>query len=320
MQEVPILNVKGFDNTGKSPVQKSSSHAEDSDAGENGFLALVAQMAEERGIPLNAPFTDEMIGEILSDFKSSGQGDALSGEKLLELLWQLKQGSLAHSDDLGGKISQETRTAEPGPFLSGESTGTELLIGQAGEKTGAELIENSVPKIAVDTVEQPSPNIPMPEPAAQDAPSGHTRGIQPSESRVLDQIVGKASLNVNEGQSEIKIDLKPPELGRILMNISTSDNQVTVKMLTEIPLVKDIIDNNLNQLKVELGAFGLEIDRFDVSVARDFDKNGEPSFAEFSETPGESINNMKEQALPVNLAVTKETGEGIDGGRIDYFA
>lgn len=322
MKEVPILNVKGFDNavkpnTVKNSVQKSN-QAEDANSGEKGFLAFVAQMAEERGIPLNQPLNDEMIGEILADFKNSGQGDALSGEELLELLWQLQQGSPAYSEAAeSAKIMPEAQTEL---VFSGKSGEMELTSGLAAEKTGLELAENSVPKAAaVDVAEPPPPNVQAPEPVARTI-SPEQIGTQKSfENQVMDQIVGKASLRVGDGQSEIRIDLKPPELGRILMNISTSDNQVTVKMLTEVPLVKEIIDNNLDQLKVELGELGMEIDEFDVSVARDFDRDGGTALAESSET-GEDSTDMREQSLPASPDSNKEPGKGIDANRIDYFA
>ncbi len=112
---------------------------------------------------------------------------------------------------------------------------------------------------------------------------------KPLQTEVLTQIVKKAVFNLKNGQTEVKIDLKPEFLGRIQLKISTENHQVMVRMLTEIPLVKDIIENNINHLKADLQNHGLEIDKFNVFVARDSDqyKNGHEN-AEFLKNNGKT--------------------------------
>ena len=102
-------------------------------------------------------------------------------------------------------------------------------------------------------------------------PQAFTKSAQ---TDTLKQIVNKAALNVGNGRSEFKIDLKPESLGHLKMQILTENNQVTVRILAENPLVKDMIESNLAQLKANFQNQGLEIEKFDVSVARDSDQNG----------------------------------------------
>ena len=112
---------------------------------------------------------------------------------------------------------------------------------------------------------------------------------KPLQTEVLTQIVKKAAFNLKNGQTEVKIDLKPEFLGRIQLKISTENHQVMVRMLTEIPLVKDIIENNINHLKADLQNHGLEIDKFDVFLTRDSDQheNGHEN-AKFLKKNGET--------------------------------
>ena len=112
---------------------------------------------------------------------------------------------------------------------------------------------------------------------------------KPIQTEVLTQIVKKAAFNLKNGQTEVKIDLKPEFLGRIQLKISTENHQVMVRMLTEIPLVKEIIENNINHLKADLQNHGLEIDKFDVFLTRDPDQheNGHEN-AEFLKKNGET--------------------------------
>ncbi len=112
---------------------------------------------------------------------------------------------------------------------------------------------------------------------------------KPLQTEVLTQIVKKAAFNLKNGQTEVKIDLKPEFLGRIQLKISTENHQVMVRMLTEIPLVKEIIENNINHLKADLQNHGLEIDKFDVFLTRDSDQheNGHEN-AKFLKKNGET--------------------------------
>ena len=102
-------------------------------------------------------------------------------------------------------------------------------------------------------------------------PQAFTKSAQ---SDTLRQIVNKAALNVESGRSEFKIDLKPESLGHLKMQILAENSQVTVRIIAENPLVKDMIESNLAQLKANFQNQGLEIEKFDVSVARDSDQNG----------------------------------------------
>ena len=96
---------------------------------------------------------------------------------------------------------------------------------------------------------------------------------KPLRTIVLKQMVERAAMDLNGGRTAIKINLKPEYLGYLRMEISTDNHQVMVKIMTEIPLVKEIIENNINQLKAALAGHGLEMDDLDVFVAHDSDKH-----------------------------------------------
>ena len=144
-----------------------------------------------------------------------------------------------------------------------------------------------------------------------------------SQTDTLKQIVTKAAFNLENGRSEFKIDLKPETLGHLKMQILTENHHVTVRILTESPLVKEMIESNLVQLKVNFQNQGLEIEKFDVSVALGSDKNGagggryeskkmrekfadtDNGYGEKAEDAGEADNSIKrdQQESAVNLFV-----------------
>ena len=101
--------------------------------------------------------------------------------------------------------------------------------------------------------------------SAREAESGQSTGRTP----MLDQIVHKAAIYFKNGHHEVKIDLKPEYLGHVRLQIATENHQVTLRILTEFPLVKDMIESNFHQLKADLQQQGLEIDQLEVSLTQD---------------------------------------------------
>ena len=91
---------------------------------------------------------------------------------------------------------------------------------------------------------------------------------------ILNNIIEKTVVNFKDGKTSIKIKLEPEFLGPLRVQISTGNHQVMVKMETDVPWVKEVIEQNLNQLKSALHDQGLQIDQFDVSVATNLDHYG----------------------------------------------
>ncbi|MEJ2283760.1 MAG: flagellar hook-length control protein FliK [Desulfobacterales bacterium] len=103
-------------------------------------------------------------------------------------------------------------------------------------------------------------------------------------SQTMEQIVRRAVFQIKNGQQEARIDLKPDFMGHVRLQVTTENQQVTVKILTEFGYVKDMIENNIHQLKTDLQQQGLDVDKFDVSVSRD--ANGNKNHQENTEHAG----------------------------------
>jgi hypothetical protein len=93
-------------------------------------------------------------------------------------------------------------------------------------------------------------------------------------NQTLDQIVRRAAISLKTGQHEARIDLKPDFLGHIRMHVISDNQQVTVKILAQHGFVKDMIENNVHQLKADLQQQGLEFDKLEVSVSHDSEGSG----------------------------------------------
>ena len=63
-------------------------------------------------------------------------------------------------------------------------------------------------------------------------------------SQSMNQIVQKAVLSLHNGQHEVELHLKPDFLGHIRMQIVSEGQHVAIKMVAELPFVKDMLVNN----------------------------------------------------------------------------
>ena len=141
-----------------------------------------------------------------------------------------------------------------------------------------------------------------------------------SRAGTLDQIVEKAALSLKNGKSQVRIDLKPEFLGSVRMKITTENHLVTVRILTELPVVKEMIENNLSQLKTDLQSHGLEIDKLDVSVANDSQQRGKgfekaDFLSEKENSDAKNVEGAVEEKEAVSL-LSENTG----GNGLDFFA
>ena len=143
-------------------------------------------------------------------------------------------------------------------------------------------------------------------------------------SQTMEQIVRRAVFQIKDGQQEARIDLKPDFLGHVRMQVITENQQVTVKILTEFGFVKDMIENNIQQLKADLQQQGLEVDKLDVSVSRDSNgKNQQQENMKHAENQSSENNSGDDgnktgegQRDPAERSARKADGSST----IDFFA
>lgn len=148
---------------------------------------------------------------------------------------------------------------------------------------------------------------------------------QKIESDSIQEIVEKAVWSVRNGQSEVRIALKPDHLGHVRMLIATEAQQVSVRIFTDAVMTKDLIESHMQQLKNELEQQGLRVEQMDVLVAGEEyqpgtghharEKTGKQMFRQPGHTNGREEQTGNEE---------RETDEGprrnTRSEGIDYFA
>lgn len=101
-----------------------------------------------------------------------------------------------------------------------------------------------------------------------------------NKDQLINQILEKAKFSLNEGKNEIRIILKPESLGEMTMSLEVVKNNIVAKIMVDNHRTKEIIENNLNQLKDGLKDTQLEIKTFEVFVGSgsDFEKHNTNGF------------------------------------------
>jgi len=118
------------------------------------------------------------------------------------------------------------------------------------------------------------------------------------------QQVGKSLVRaINQGENTLKIQLKPPELGRLMMTIDNTGNSMRVSIMTENHAAKEIITQNMTELRTVLSNSGVNLERFEVDMSSDFRQ----SMADARQQAGHSGKQGKNKGQA-------ESGNGPSGG------
>ena len=107
---------------------------------------------------------------------------------------------------------------------------------------------------------------------------------------------------INQGENIIKIQLKPPELGRLVMTIDNTGNSMKVNIMTENFAAKEILISNANELRSVLSNSGVHLERFDV----DMNSNFKQSMANAGNQAGNSGKQQRNKEKPVNGEVVND--------------
>ena len=211
------------------------------------------------------------------------------------------------------RLFQETRLTgasvnRMGVDLTDEPTGK---VVKSEAATGDNGLLNSSGQNAEKMAEGAAP--------VKDADAG--QGV--SRNQTLDQIVRRAAIHLRNGQQEARIDLKPDFLGHVRLQIISENHQVTVRILAEHGFVKDMIENNLHQLKADLQQQGLEVDKVEVSVSQDSEEgaNSREKLAQSKTKQGAANPRNEHHAADEHEQEPRPTpGSSDSNATIDYFA
>lgn len=133
------------------------------------------------------------------------------------------------------------------------------------------------PEVAHGVADDTAESLPKPPeaigkaPVAESRPAGGGGGeiSQRIDSQSLHEMVEKTTWSLRNGHQEVRIALKPDHLGHVRMVIAAEEHHVTVRIITDVPAAKDLIEANLHHLRQELEQQGVRVEQLDVLYAGD---------------------------------------------------
>ena len=139
----------------------------------------------------------------------------------------------------------------------------------------------------------------------------------------LSQIIERVAVSVRGEQSEARITLKPDHLGSLRLQIATENNTVSIKITTEFPMARDLLESHLPQLKAELQQQGLDVEEFRVTLSEEqhhFRREerraqGQGRARPRSEHTEDNDEQPRDGSLPAHQETPAANSEGVD-----YFA
>jgi len=140
------------------------------------------------------------------------------------------------------------------------------LLKKAGEKSHGAHPEQTPQEVVQPPVQNlyTSASIQSPADVGQTTPTWQSTLVNSGE--IIDQIRINLLQSSQNGQKKVTIQLQPPELGKLNIELSLSDKQIEARIYTEHQAVREVILSQIEQLRSQLSQDGLNLGRVDVSV------------------------------------------------------
>ena len=100
--------------------------------------------------------------------------------------------------------------------------------------------------------------------ASRGAPADPAAGLPAIPA--LHQVARAVETITQRGEHEVRLQLQPPALGQLLVQLQVSDGDVSVRMLAETGQAQNLIRDHLSELKAALSAQGFQVDQLTVAV------------------------------------------------------
>lgn len=114
-------------------------------------------------------------------------------------------------------------------------------------------------------------------------------------------------------QQGVRLQLDPPDLGRLVVNLNVHDQRVTTAMITDHPLVRDILVANQHRLESSLQEQGLRMQEFSVDLGRrSLDLRDEASHGGERATSGEETDDSTEETTSEHREEHNTALEGLN--------
>lgn len=204
----------------------------------------------------------------------------------------LLQKEVAEETDNTDDMQEKTTLSEDNSLMQ-EETDTRADDGQTGNRNESGNTSNQTAFVSQEhTV----------DPAAAKTPE-----TVPEFSRQLDtldlirQVTEFTKITVREAQTTMEMQLNPEHLGKIYIEVTTKEGNVSAHIMTQNELVKEALEAQMAELKQSMNQAGVKVDAVEVTVgSHEFEKNLEQN-AKQEERQAEEQEKASPKTRRINL-------------------
>jgi hypothetical protein len=93
---------------------------------------------------------------------------------------------------------------------------------------------------------------------------------RPFPLHVINQVGRQMAFAIRRGENQVRLQLKPPDLGSIQLDMVMKDHVLKVAMITEHHAVKELLMSHVQELREALVERGVELQRIDINIDQHF--------------------------------------------------
>ena len=140
--------------------------------------------------------------------------------------------------------------------------------------------------------------------------------VKTTPSQIISQIVKAAKVSINSGTQEMKILLKPEELGWMKVKISMVEGKMTAHFGVENDAVKSLLEGNLNQLQQALNGQNVKVNQIIIDV----NSQSNPQSGLMNENQGNGKNKGNFMESDIEEEALEEALQGAEAQIIELSA
>lgn len=119
-----------------------------------------------------------------------------------------------------------------------------------------------------------------------------------NNTEIINQIMEKIKISIKPEISEVKMLLKPEQLGEVTLKIATQNGIVTAQFIAESQKIKEVIEANFNQLRDMLSEQGINVGALEVNVSDSDEQQPKYNmFEQSTEKTEKRINDLLEKSF-----------------------
>lgn len=137
--------------------------------------------------------------------------------------------------------------------------------------------------------------------------------VNVTQSEIVNQVIDKAKIELGPMKNSMTMQLTPENLGKINLKISTERGIVIASIVAENEAVKEVIENNLQQLKNALEEKGFGVQNLNVSVGKEKGKdNSKNGSSKESNKEGKNIDKLGQNKVKATVGYLTDNAKRLN--------